>query len=313
MGLVTNSEGLNKWLPKAINIVSLLLIISLFFIDDLKWDYLRVIPSILLIILTFVSLYYISNIWFEAILKPKYIPMLYLLLVLSNPYSILFVKFHIVALIIVWAIFFNIKYLVEEQNKISSLFIAVLLLASASLIIPQIFWLILLLFINDVWSVRIGMFRYLATSIGALITPALYYIPIKLLILKEVPSTILTDFTDAIFTFSLPKFTGFTYLFLLLIVGVLVLLSITTILKESKYLKYAHSIGFRRVAMYGVVFISFYFLYNFHTTLFQILIYVPLSILFIYYFSHYKNKPITKTLLLLLLSAIILLRVDFFI
>lgn len=313
MGVGSNSEGLNKWFVKAHVIVSLLLLTSLFFIEGLELNFLSVTLSLVFFGLISFSLYYISNIWFEALFKPSFIPLLYLVLVLSNPYALIFSKFHVVALLIIWGLFFNIKYLLEEQKKISSLFLSILFLSSASLLIPQIFWLLLLLFITDIWSTKIGVFRYFATFIGALIIPALYYVPAKIFIYKETFSNIVSKFSNSLFKFSLPQVAEYTYFFLLFIIGLLVIISVISLFRESKYLKLTHTRALKRVAEYGAVLILLFFFYNISTNLYQLLIYVPLSLLFVFYFTHYKNKPIAKTLLVLLLSAIILFRIDAFI
>jgi hypothetical protein len=119
------------------------------------------------------SIYYVG----EKLMPDKngiiFIPMMYLLISTAVPEARFFTPYHIVTLLMVWAIYCVVNFRMQERN-IEGLFLSIFLVGVASLFyLPMIWFTILLILVN--LSAEINKLKYLLVTLTAIITPFLIY------------------------------------------------------------------------------------------------------------------------------------------
>lgn len=126
------------------------------------------------IILISLSLYYINNNCFLVSPNSSLLPSIFLLMVFANPSSIAFSRYHIVGLIMIWSVFFGVKYLSDEKEKIGMLFFSVLLASISAIVLPPMAWVFAALFVINFFLRPVGFVKYLLTCVSAAILPFIY-------------------------------------------------------------------------------------------------------------------------------------------
>lgn len=105
-------------------------------------EWVSVLLSLIFLCFCAISLTYINRRLFAVTAGVESMPLLYFLTVSAEPSSICFSEFHIVALLLPWAVYHVVRYISYEHPKPSYYFYGVLLVSSTSILVPSIVWLI---------------------------------------------------------------------------------------------------------------------------------------------------------------------------
>lgn len=122
---------------------------------------LSIIVAAVFLVLTAISLHVLNNAFSSGL--NFILPLLYLILVLANPYSVYFTPFHAAALLLVWAISHFVKFKAATGHT-SDLFTAFFMLVLASCFFAPLIWLLPFLLIAG-FAYSESKLRYLAAAI----------------------------------------------------------------------------------------------------------------------------------------------------
>ena len=104
-------------------------------IDTISYPLLLTV-GVLLFILTVASVYYLSAAIFDSVSKSKYISLMFAILALVNPSTIVFSGVSVAILLVVWSVYF----MFQSRNEGNFAFIPPFLASAASLFYPYIFF-----------------------------------------------------------------------------------------------------------------------------------------------------------------------------
>ena len=119
------------------------------------------------------------------------LPILTLFLISLFPESLYQYKVNIVSLILIWALYFNMKFVIEERG-FGALFISSMLLTIAAFIVPQLVWLIPFFLLLSLYYADFNP-RVAVVTIAGILTPVIYLTAYRFIIGEEVNIGVLTD------------------------------------------------------------------------------------------------------------------------
>lgn len=125
------------------------------------------ILAALFLVLTAVSIFAYGNAFTTKINFP--LPLIYMVMVLSNPHSCAFSPFHIVALLFIWALYYSSIYR-SFGLGLGALFMTFFLIGVASLFYAPMVWLAVVAFILS-FKASEEKLKYTITSLFALVIP----------------------------------------------------------------------------------------------------------------------------------------------
>lgn len=249
---------------------------------------LSMILSAIFIILIALSLYIFNNAYTTG--NNIMLPFIFVLLVVANPYVIFFSPIHIAALLMMWSIFYSVKYRVNG-HKSDSAFTCFFLLGLATFFIPCLVWCFLYFYIiNIINSEEKAKFTF--NSIIGLILPIVLLSGCYFIFGGENLSLLLKQYGQSMLTIE-PKSLNFS---IAEICRWIVILSITAssclfVMRNLGNYKTTKSRAFFRVIWYLLVLVLIFVVFTTsnHST-FGLLLYVPIAIISHEYLSVEPNK-----------------------
>ncbi|MFA7115791.1 MAG: hypothetical protein WC140_00955 [Bacteroidales bacterium] len=156
--------------------------------------------AVCFLILISISLYYVNESYLQVARNSWTLSFIFIFLVSMAPSCIYFSKYHIAGLLIIWALYYNVRFIMEEKYKRSSIFMNILILSLISLILPKFIWLEMLVLIFNLMFGKVHFLKYFLISLSAILLPFLYVISINFLSTGgfEIQAFI-TGFTSRIF------------------------------------------------------------------------------------------------------------------
>ncbi|MFA6676404.1 MAG: hypothetical protein WCS34_02290 [Bacteroidales bacterium] len=272
-----------------------------------------VILSIGLLIIICISLYYVNDSFFFISKNPERLPILYLSLVLLSPNVILFSKYHVLALLLIWNLYFEVQYLAKEIKPSGSLLVGVSLLAISVLIEPAMLWLLVLTIPYKLKLLRGSHFKYLIITLGAIFLSLFWYVGLSFISHPEIETikNLWIHFSNQLTDIRIGDYNYKIYELLLLTIIILIyILSRVKLLPRLKNsFNLARSRAFKISSLYGIIIILLLIIYN--SDLFSaasLLVFIPLVLLFFDYIELSIEKIETRVLLLALWGLIIVHR-----
>lgn len=101
-----------------------------------------------------------------------YLP--YLLVVFSVPGAMHFSVLHVAALLTVWSVFLAARYVNSEKVRMDSIFGSILLAGAASLALPSVMYIQVMIFLYCLFRRRQNFMQYLLASVAGAAVPWLY-------------------------------------------------------------------------------------------------------------------------------------------
>ncbi len=238
----------------------------------------------------------------------------YLCFTLSSPYSIILTPVHITGLLLVWSIFYSIKYIGKGQNN-DLIFISMFLLGCASFFYVPIIWIFPIIIGISIRASE-DKTRYLITTLIGLIMP-LVFLEAAILIFYGSEAAVASaekywQFATCINS-SFPKLSAATT-FSISVVTIISIIASFGLLKIVNRFSVIMSRTIIRLITYMVslAIIGILFM-NQAYTLFGILIFVPTTVILFEYLDEKATKKSGNIIALFLLIIIIFERVSFFI
>lgn len=262
-----------------------------------------------------VSLYYTNDSFFLMTSQPRILPVMYLILAFSNPEAVFFSVYHLVAILLLWALYFNVRYAVEEENKMSSLFISVLLYSLASLILPMLIFVPVIFFFINLFYARGNYFKLVVVFLSALITPFLYLVSIRYLLPKAEIAPYFDFFWKSLSNMSVDftprKMSDF---FMLGMIAVVYIRSLFFVLKRRSSYNVSSSRAFNIGIIFSVILFLLIILYGSHiSSLMQIILYIPVSLIIFAFIKHKESKNQSRVFIILMILSILMYRISCFI
>ncbi len=292
-------------------VVDITLFFITFFYSSSWWQSLI---SLGLLLLVSVSLYYLNDRCFYTGYDSKLLPLIFFLLVFAYPNSLELSVYHFLSLLLVWVLYFNVKYLIEEDDKLSSLFFTSFLLSVGCIFSPMLIWLQLSLFIIDSFSLKIDFRKYLLISFSGIITPFIYLIAIWFILGNDF-SVLLKSYSSFLFDINI-SVGGYSIvsLFYNILLAIVVLSSITYVFSGAMYLRSVSNVAIKRNMIFFLILVVSYIIYSgiLDSRALMVLC-IPLTFFIFYLFSNKIAKAGTKALCILLALATILLRIYYII
>jgi hypothetical protein len=263
-----------------------------------------------------VSLYYINDSFFLMANESRILPLIYLILALSNPSAVFFSKYHIMAFLLLWAFYFNVRYTVEEEKKINSLFLAFLLFSTASLFFPVLIWIPVVLFFTDIIYSKEYFFKYLIVFVAAMAIPYIYFFSIRYIFFDAQVAEFFSVYGKIVSDFNIDFSNSYkiSYLFMLGVIAVVSLRSLFFILKRRS----SYNVASARAFNQGVIFLSILLLLgllyssSMHS-LYQLVVYIPISLMIFAFINHKDSKSHAKAFIILMILSIAICRISYFI
>lgn len=298
-------------------VISVILAVSSFFLPSFQMSggiFLTMIPALACIILTALSLFYISSNSFWISSDSTMLTAGYLLLAFSCSSAISFSDYHLVALLLAWSVFFGVKYVSSEKNILGYFFVSNLILAVCTLIIPRMVWLLPISFLMAYHKRSNSFLKNFLSFLAAIALPLIYLFSFRYLFSNLDMTAFFRDYrnllSDVNFSF------GREDLVQLFFDAVLILLFLRSALhaivgqsgkKHSSLVLQGYSLVYSSCIMLIV------FLYAQNTgTALRVMVYVPFSILIFGFLSDRKAKKESRAFLLLLIVISVVLRVSEF-
>lgn len=298
----------SKWLFLSV----IALMVSSFFLCDVS-----IISSLLSIAVLFLigfSLYYINNSYFFVSTNSFIFVCLYFLLIFSNPSVLQFSRYHIAALLLVWSLFFVIKYIVDKKLNYGAVLLSTLMIATVSIILPPAIWIALGVFVFSIFKKRSGVFKYFLTFTGAYIIVLFYLFSYYYFFGKLDIVGFFNGYFDAI------KGAGFNimkmdiiHIFFYFVVLLLAIRSFFFFDKGRSMLKVIHrmviSLSFFMTFLSVILFLLYY---SDEKTPAELILFIPFSLIFLNFISNIENKKESRACVLLLIIVSLVYRVSFF-
>lgn len=299
-------------------VVIILLVISAFFTPGVESptvseSWLSSVLSLSFLVCICISLYYINNSYFLTSNGSSFLPVIYLLLVFSFPEVVYFSFYHIAALLLIWGLYFNVKFLTVEDKKINYLFISVLLFSSMILIEPYFLWMMGIMFFINISPSKMNFFRYAAASIGAFLIPFIYYFSIRYLFFDLSLPQYFDSFLSSLVLTSV-KFPSMkiSVIFMVSMIAVVSLRSFFYIIAGRNELGSNSAKSFNRVLFLGFVTFILSFLYS-SDVMSILVVFIPVSMVIFAFLKSTKKKTEAKIVMTLLLLSIIVGRISLFV
>lgn len=277
-------------------------------------DIFSYVISFLFLIVILISMYYVNNKCFSFSSYSSLLPALYLLLVLSNPSTLLFSKYHILALLMIWSVYFIMIYITEKEEHKADLFLAVLLSSISALIFPPLVWIVAALFVITIMLRPSNFLNYSFIYLGAIVTPFIYLFAFDYFFSTVDFKGYFTQFHEAIksvafYTMEIDVITIVYYLFL----TVLFIRSLVFLLNNNRNVNTVAKRTITMGCMYVVMtLLIFTFYKDYPSAPIELVFYFPFSIICFYYFVNSTHQKESRAFLLLLLIFSIIYRISLF-
>lgn len=130
----------------------------------------------LCLLATAVSLGYINSDCFIFSSDSRLLYLTYLMAVLSLPCAMTLTLYHIAALLVLWSMFYSLKYVNSENHRLYYAFVAGLLSSAASLMVPQLIYAGIFLLLYCIYRRTQDVLRLLLSYVSASLVPWIYVI-----------------------------------------------------------------------------------------------------------------------------------------
>jgi len=276
-----------------------------------------VLSSLGLLIAICISLYYVNDSFFLVTKNSERLPILYMSLVLLSPNVILFSKYHILALLLIWNLYFEVQYLTKETKSNGPLFIGITLLVISVLIDPVMLWLLIVILPYNLKLLRGFHFNYFIIIMGSIFLSLFWYIGVSFIIHPELETikNLWINFSNKLTDIRIGDYNYKIYEVLLLCL--IILIFILSRIKLLPRLKDSFNLGrnraFKIASVYGIIILVLLIIYdsNFFSAA-SVLLFIPFVLLFFDYIELSIGKIETRVLLLALWGLIAIHRFTYF-
>lgn len=141
--------------------------------------WLSVSLSVMALGLASVSMTYINRKMFMVTSSVDSLPLVFLLLVLSEPSSICFSEYHLAVILLPWAVYQTVRYVTYERPKPAYYFYSILLLSCSSLFVPALVWLVPLCTLSVLLLCPGRRVKVLLMTLGAAALPYAYMLSFR--------------------------------------------------------------------------------------------------------------------------------------
>lgn len=274
------------------------------------WSYIFGLLSIGVIL---VSLYFFNSEFSLSFHKSKALLSIYLLLTLANPTAFLFSTYHIVAMLMIWIMYYNAKFYFSEKDK-SSFFTTILLSCVASLFYQPLFWLLIMTFIAGSFYSRVDFLRLFAMFLGAFILPFIYigsYLYLfsdTINIFQYLSEYFIAAVDVQLFSVSFRP----EHIIYIVVLGMLILNVTSSIQKRANNLRSIQRAAYRTcfLFLFTLLFISSLFI-NQELDPLGLFVYLPVSLVLFNYLNNNTFRGWQRILVVLLILLALLYRTSF--
>ena len=250
-----------------------------------------------------VSLLAVNTKSVNNVLNPALSVIFFLVIIYLNPGAAYFSPMHAVVLLLVWS---------QNCFIISQKFTSMFLLSCAALFYAPLMWGIPLVLIISVIGAG-DMARVAVKSLGGVLLPLLYVLCFRYMVYADA-LVFIDEYIEQMFTFSSPLGSlTFTSLYLMGCVGVIALHAVSymfsKLYKNSIVTEHILKMEFMTLLMGSVVFFLYW---GDNSAPINMIVAVPLAMLYSHYFTGRINAAAARVELILLCSAAVISRLSYF-
>jgi len=290
---------------------------SVLFGSIFKWNHLSCTKTLSLIIafvliITNSILLLLLHQSFSAETSPI-IPIIYIVLVISNPYALYFTPLHIASLLFILFLFCSISVFnaVQEQQRVETLIASVIALTLASFFFPPLIWLYIIAFLMNYFESDMKIKYTVSFLIGILIPLAIIYVICHMVYGTENGIAILkelwqkgTAIPEKTIRFSLIEIAKFLVIAIGIVTSLFMLIKSMGTYSSKRYSAFIRII----ILLVGIIVISLVFGKNINNP-FGLLMAVPTAMLLNDLFetpraNHFKSTYIAVVFLILLVERL---------
>ena len=287
--------------------------VSNFFLIGRDVEYKAVIVyiiSTLLVIGIAVSIYVIVERYFLFSSQSVFLPLLTLFLTTLFPESLYQYETNIVTLILVWALYFSLKFTIEERG-FGALFISSGLLTVAAFITPQLIWLIPISLFLSLYYADFNP-RVPVVMLGGVLIPVVYLIAYRFIMREGVSVGFLRDIFSSAFqiTASFPFSVFSVEALMLYVILAVFLIAAGYIIANNRKQRVKVALALNMTLLTTVVLLMIIFLFYMANPELSFVLASPcISILLFNLFKSSMSMKMTRIVCYLLIILTILIRI----
>lgn len=225
--------------------------------------WLSALSALLLLGIIAVFLTYVNSNCLQYSSKSMLLYGSYLLVVFSYHSAIVLTEYHIAVFLLLLSFYSMVRYVNEEQLRISYAFVAGLAISVASVLLPPLIWAVAYIFLNGIFKRNHNILRYILAFLSAVLLPWVYICAWGYIFSSEEAMAIAEGFFPSL-AFSgikIPEASAVVYGFAGLCVFI-ALRSVLMVLAQWRNKSMAQKNAFGLSAALSVLLLATYFLYG---------------------------------------------------